>query len=103
MEEKQYEMCLKRKQKSKFNSNICQTCIEKIHQTPKFIPLEYKKQCLKNAKLNNQSDKYSHLSKSDRAVFLCCLKCEWLREIDYLNLKIYCSRPKCVKRGDKDV
>lgn len=70
---------------------------------PEFIPTEYKEQYVKNVKLNNQVDKYSYLSKNDKAVFLRCLKCQWLREIDYLNLKIYCSQPKCLKRSDKDV
>ena len=103
MEEKQCEICLEWKETNKFHGNICRTCIEKLRQMPEFVPTEYKEQTLKNVKLNNQADQYSHLSRSDKAVFLRCLKCEWLREIDYLNLKIYCSQPKCIKRGDEYV
>lgn len=102
MEEKQCEICLEWKEKSKFNGNICRTCIGKLRQMPEFIPKEYKEQHLKNIKLNNQVDKYSYLSKSDKAVLLRCSKCQWLRKIDYLNLKIYCSQPKCTKRGEKN-
>lgn len=103
MEEKQCEICLEWKEKSKFNGSVCRTCIAKLRKMPEFIPTEYKEQTLKNVKLNNQSDEYSHLLKSDKAVFLRLPKCEWLRKIDYLNLKIYCSQPKCLKRSDKDV
>ena len=103
MEEKQCEICLEWKDKDKFKGDVCRTCIAKLRQMPEFIPKEYKEQTLKNIKLNNQSDEYSHLLKSDKAVFLRCSKCEWLRKIDYLNLKIYCSQPKCLKRSDKDV
>lgn len=103
MNEKQCEICLEWKDKDKFKGDVCQTCISKLRKMPEFIPKEYKEQTLKNVKLNNQSDQYSRLSEHDKAVFLRCLKCEWLRKIDYLNLKIYCSQPKCLKRSDEDV
>ncbi len=103
MEENQCEICLRWKEKDKFEGKICKSCITRLRQMPRFIPMEYKEQQLKNVKLNNQIDRYSHLSKIDKAVFLRCSKCEWLRKIDYLNLKIYCSQPQCIKRSDKDV
>lgn len=103
MKEKQCEICLEWKETDKLKGDVCRTCITKLRQMPEFIPKEHKEQTLKNIKLNNQSDEYSHLSKNDKAVFLRCSKCQWLREIDYLNLKIYCSQPKCLKRSGKDV
>ena len=45
---------------------------------------------------------FSAQSKEDKATFLMCSKCECLRKIDYENCKIYCSKPKCKKRSEKN-
>lgn len=101
---KQYcEICLNWYSKKAIKEKICKSCNKSIEKMPATMPLEAKIDCLKNIKLKNKPDKYGSLSKKDKAAFLMCSNCEWLREIDYINLKIYCSLPRCKQffdRGD---
>lgn len=107
MEEKLNEIqcgvCLNWYEEKYIENKICRRCTKEIKQMPKGMSLESKIEYLKNAKLNKKPNKLSILSKKDKAAFLMCKGCAWLRKIDYINLKIYCSMPKCKKRGDKNV
>lgn len=80
---------------------ICGLCTRELQRFPSEIPEKKKIEYLKNIKLNNRKNQYSGLSKHDRAAFVLCSHCEWLREIDYLNLKIYCSVPRCQKQFEE--
>lgn len=103
MEEKlneiQCDICLNWYEEKYIENKICRRCAKEIKQMPKEMSLESKIEYLKNAKLNKKPNKLSSLSKDDRATFFMCQNCEWLRKIDYTNLKIYCSKPTC-KKGE---
>ena len=101
LKEIQCETCFKWYDKKYIKDKICSLCTRELQRLPKEIPPTKKIEYLKNIKLNNKKNQYSGLSKHDRAAFVLCSHCEWLREIDYLNLKIYCSMPHCQKQFEE--
>lgn len=106
LNEIQCETCFKWYREKYIKDRICGLCTKELYRLPNEMSANKKIEYLKNIKLNNRKNQYSGLSKSDKAAFVLCSHCEWLREIDYLNLKIYCSVPQCQKqfkesKGDK--
>ena len=102
LNEVQCKTCFKWYSKKYMKDKICGLCIKELQRLPNEISSKKKVEYLKNIKFNNQKNQYSGLSKLDKAAFVLCSNCEWLRNIDYMNLKIYCSMPQCQKQTKKN-
>lgn len=97
LKEKQCEVCYKWHNKSILKGNVCPKCLEEMETIPNTFSMEEKKDFLKYFKNSNKKNVFTNLTQNEIEQLKKCKSCVWLRNIDYLKLKINCASPICQK------
>ena len=97
LKESQCELCFKWYSKKILKNGVCPECLEEMRLVPDSFSIEDKKDFIRNIKAHKKSNIFKYLTTNEKTQLQRCEKCEWLRNIDYLNLKIHCASPICKK------
>ena len=97
LKEKQCDICYKWCNKKILKGGICPECLEEMETIPNSFSIEEKKDFIKHFKNNKKKNIFRSLTQKDAERLKICRSCVWLRNIDYLKLKINCASPVCKK------